>query len=265
MTEAEWLACRDPDRMLEYLSGRRPTVRGWLGWLGFRQEQEAEPEPPRVSARKLRLYACACCRRVGDLLTDERSRQAVEVAERAADGLATEPEVRAAESAAWDAMNDLMVTPDPHTEPPKLVLDVQAPRATPRLLAARAAVEVARGAADAAVAAAVQAALEVAATGGDTRWATRAAGATARADLIRDLIGNPFSPSSLDPAWLEWRGGTVRRLARALYDDSRFEEVPVLADALEEAGCTDIDLLTHCRAGEHVRGCFAVDLILGKS
>ena len=265
MTEAEWRASGDPDRMLEYLSGQPPTVGGWLAWLGFRQEQEAEPEPPRVSARKLRLYACACCRRIGDLLTDERSRRAVEVAERHADGLATDEERRATESAAWDAMNALMAKPAPDADQHSVSWKPQTRRVTPRLYAARAVVEVARGATEAAVAAAARAALEVATDWGDTRWATRAAGAAARAELLRELVGNPFRPPSLDPAWLDWRGGTVRRIAQAIYDEYRFEEVPVLADALEEAGCTDPDILAHGRSGgEHVRGCWLVDLLVGK-
>jgi hypothetical protein len=264
MTEAEWLACTDPDRMLDYLSGRPPTVGGWLAWLGFRQREQAEPGPPRISARKLRLYASACCRRIGGLLTDERSRQAVEVAERHADGLATDAELRAAESAAWDAMNAVTRVPMPEAGKPRMAWEPHRSEAAPQLYAARAAVELARGTAEAAVAAAVQAVLEAATEWGDTKWATQAAGAAVRAALLRDLVGNPFRPRAIDPAWLEWRGGTVRRIAQAIYDESRFEELPVLADALEEAGCTDADLLAHCRGGEHVRGCWVVDGLLGK-
>jgi hypothetical protein len=264
MTEAEWLASTDPDRMLEYLSGRPPTVRGWLAWLGFRQEEQAEPDRPRVSARKLRLYACACCRLIGGLLTDERSRQAVEVGERYADGLATDAELRAAQSAAWEAMNALMVDPMSDVGQSRATWKPQTRKVTPRLYAARAAVEVARGAPEGAVAAAVRAALEVATEWGDPKWATQSAGAAVRAALLRELVGNPFRPWGLDPAWLTWRGGTVLRIAQGIYEESRFEELPVLADALEEAGCTDPDVLAHCRGGEHFRGCWVVDRLLAK-
>jgi hypothetical protein len=84
--------------------------------------------------------------------------------------------------------------------------------------------------------------------------------------LLHDVIGNPFRPApSVDPAWLTWNGGTVPRLAQAIYDERAFDRLPVLADALEDAGCTDADLLGHLRRPWfHVRGCWAVDLLLGK-
>jgi hypothetical protein len=85
------------------------------------------------------------------------------------------------------------------------------------------------------------------------------------ADVLRDLFGPlPFRPVSLDPAWLSWQGGEVARLARSLYDEGRWQDLPVLADALEDAGCTDPDLLGHCRSGGgHAKGCWATDLVLG--
>jgi hypothetical protein len=84
--------------------------------------------------------------------------------------------------------------------------------------------------------------------------------------LIRHVIGNPFRPSRpLPPAIFAWNDGAVRKLAQTIYDDRAFERLPLLADALEEAGCKDADTLGHCRAaGEHFRGCWAVDLLLGK-
>ncbi|MGH7174582.1 MAG: hypothetical protein ACRELG_30310 [Gemmataceae bacterium] len=89
----------------------------------------------------------------------------------------------------------------------------------------------------------------------------------ARSKLLRDIFGPlPFRPIVLDLAWLAWSDGTVRRLAQAIYDERAFERMPILADALEEAGCADADILNHCRQpSEHVRGCWVVDLILGKS
>jgi hypothetical protein len=82
--------------------------------------------------------------------------------------------------------------------------------------------------------------------------------------LFRDIIGNPFRPAIVEPAWLAWSDGIVRRLARTIYEVRAFERMPILADALEEAGCDNADILKHCRQpGEHVRGCWVVDLILG--
>jgi hypothetical protein len=95
----------------------------------------------------------------------------------------------------------------------------------------------------------------------------------AQVPLVKDVFGNPFRPTPvLDSAWLAWRGGTVANLARAAYDDRRLPEgtlesahLVVLADALEDAGCADANLLGHLRGpGPHVRGCWVVDLILGK-
>jgi hypothetical protein len=84
--------------------------------------------------------------------------------------------------------------------------------------------------------------------------------------LMREVFGNPFRPVADDPAWLTWNHGTVPAIARHIYDDRAFHELPKLADALEDAGCSDPDILAHCRGGgEHVRGCWVVDLLLGKS
>jgi hypothetical protein len=95
-------------------------------------------------------------------------------------------------------------------------------------------------------------------------WDRRAE--TARlADLLRDILGNPFRRVSLRPSWLRWQASMVPRIARAAYEERAFDRLPVLADALEEAGCTDADVLSHLRGpGPHVRGCWALDLILGK-
>ena len=83
--------------------------------------------------------------------------------------------------------------------------------------------------------------------------------------LLREVFGNPFGPLTIDPLWLAWNGGTVTTLAQSIYDDRAFDRLPIMADALEEAGCTNADILAHCRQpGEHVRGCWVVDLILGK-
>jgi hypothetical protein len=96
--------------------------------------------------------------------------------------------------------------------------------------------------------------------------AARDAATTGQCVMLRCIFGNLFHPATLDPTWLAWNGGTVPKLAQAIYDDRRFSDLPILADALEEAGCTDADILAHCRSeGPHVRGCWVVDLLLGKS
>jgi hypothetical protein len=84
--------------------------------------------------------------------------------------------------------------------------------------------------------------------------------------LVRCVFGNPFkSLPTIEAGWLSWNDATVPKLAQVLYDDRRFEDLPILADALEEAGCRDADILNHCRGpGPHVRGCWVVDLLLGK-
>jgi hypothetical protein len=85
-------------------------------------------------------------------------------------------------------------------------------------------------------------------------------------NLIRDLLGNPFRPVKVKKAWLTWNARTIPAIAQAIYDDRTFDRLPILADALEEAGCDNADMLSHLRGpGPHVRGCWAVDLILGKA
>ena len=82
-----------------------------------------------------------------------------------------------------------------------------------------------------------------------------------QADVLREVFPNPFRPVTADPAWLT---PTVVSLAAAIYEDRAFDRLPVFADALEEAGCTNADVLLHCRQpGDYVRGCWVVDLVLG--
>jgi hypothetical protein len=229
MTEAEWLACTDPLKMLPFLR-----------------------ESGKASDRKLRLFACGCCRSLCHLLTDERSQRAVEVAERYADGAATGEDLAAALEAAA--------------------------KAPPWYAAARATAWVANGAAwDAAwnaYAATKNTARAAAAATLNTATAAAwdATSDAALVALLRDHFGNPFRPVSVDPAWLSWRGGTVPRLAQAAYEHRHLPEghldparLAVLADALEEAGCQDPDILGHLRGpGPHVRGCWAVDILTGR-
>ena len=84
----------------------------------------------------------------------------------------------------------------------------------------------------------------------------------ANAILLRDIFGNPFRTVAFSP---EWRTDTAMSLAKQMYDSRDFSAMPILADALQDAGCDNDDILTHCRGeGPHVRGCWVVDLVLGK-
>jgi hypothetical protein len=81
-------------------------------------------------------------------------------------------------------------------------------------------------------------------------------------DLLREILGNPFRPITLDPSCLT---PTVKQLAESIYQERAFDRLPVLADALEDAGCNQPDILSHLRGGgEHCRGCWAVDVVLGR-
>jgi hypothetical protein len=82
--------------------------------------------------------------------------------------------------------------------------------------------------------------------------------------LLRCIVGNPFRPVAFDP---RWRSETAVALATGIYAERAFDRLPILADALEEAGCDHPDVLAHCRDPHqpHARGCWVVDLVLGKS
>ncbi|MGF1583392.1 MAG: hypothetical protein ACFCD0_29070 [Gemmataceae bacterium] len=83
--------------------------------------------------------------------------------------------------------------------------------------------------------------------------------------LVREIFGNPHSPAKLDPIWLRWNNETVRKMAEQISTSETFHQMPVLGDALEEAGCSDESILDHCRAAtKHSKGCWVLDLLLGK-
>jgi hypothetical protein len=187
------------------------------------------------SDRKCRLLRCAHCRRSWHQLPDERYRRAVELAERFADGLVGEAERQAAEAAVnqigralWDGG-----------------AREQAPWAW--WVAGTLIERVPFG------------------TSTSTRPHSHSATASEECALLREIVGDPFRPVRIDPAWRAWDGGCVPGLARTIYEGRAFDRLPVLADALEEAGCTDADLLGHLRVpGPHVPGCWALDALLGR-
>ena len=228
MTEQEWNSCDDPGFMLDHIE-------------------------TKASDRKFRLFAVACCRRMWHLLTDERSRTAVEVTEQYADGLASPHAFQAAMECVGRLAEDEgrgKSEPTPATAtwliayyPPfdaaytcgtvSVLMDSERMKTQPEW------------------------------------WTTHEKIGEEEARnqvwLAHCIFDNPFRPVSLNPAWLVWRDGTIFKLAQAIYDDRAFDRLPVLADALEEAGCHDAHILAHCRGpGPHVRGCWVVDLVLGK-
>jgi hypothetical protein len=244
MNGSEWLACADPVPMLEFLRGR-------------------------ASSRRMRLFAAACCRRIGHLLVHEASRRAVEVGERFADGRAGDDERREAQAAA----NAVCSYPSYDLADPGGV-DSYATEAAVNVLfgdddylpiptyAATCAIAAARAAADAMAFAAARA--SGAAGEAAELVAERAyeAECERQSDLVRDIFGGIARPAVIDSAWLT---GDVVALARAIDEGRAFERMPDLGDALERAGSTDDVLLAHCRGSrEHARGCWALDAVLGR-
>jgi hypothetical protein len=235
MTENEWMTCTDPRPRLEYLRGR-------------------------ATNRKLRLFAVACGRRVWHLLVCNELRGAVEVAEHYAEGAEAEDRLAEAHEAAELALLPLLSPPDgtvgltgidrglvAHAgdvalgvSAPGLGVDRSASRSFPRYCVRQ-------------VAASARDALG----GGE---------GLVQATLLRCVYGPlPFGPVAIDPSVLAWNDRTVPRLAQAIYDQRRWGDMPILGDALLDAGCDNDEVVAHCRAGgEHVRGCWVVDLLLGK-
>jgi hypothetical protein len=201
----------------------------------------------RASPRKLRLYAVNCCRRIWHLLTDERCRHAVETAQKFVDGkasvmdLASAGQVVASVARVWG--------------------DSMSPVARATYAIGGAAWAATRGSAwlsawDAAWDARMAARDFVPGTDWEKErvW---------QAELLHDLIGNPFRAIQADPAWSS-PSSPIFHLASVIYRDDRFGDLPILGDALEEAGCVDQQVLLHCRSrSPHYRGCWVVDLILG--
>jgi hypothetical protein len=287
MTELEWLASSDPHEMLNHLEAADGGwLQGILARLGFRS---------RDTSRKLQLFACACCRRVWQLLADERSRQAVEVVERFADGLAGRQEFRRARSAATAAAASA-IEPGLAAGPWLAAAHARAADAVAALFDRReAAHRAAAWAGEAARAWGKGATVDLGrrakpplplpfnreapwrrkkrkrshkpgaqrpdrpaadAIAADAAWQTER---TLQSDLLRDIFGNPYRPVVLDRSLLPV---SVASLAGTIYEERAFERLTLLGDALQEAGYANEDVLNHCQApGTHVRGCWVVDLL----
>jgi hypothetical protein len=212
--------------------------------------------------RKLQLFCCAICRQVQENMKDENSRRAVEVAERRAEGLVTEREVRAARSAAMKVYAAALSSYAGQCN----VWDGPAYSACNAAGAARwvltdSALTTARLASYVGVGEKYRPSGVERADADQFRALTREE-YQKQAVLLRDVVGNPFLPVVLVSDLLMPH---VVVLSQAIYDDCAFDRLPILADALEEAGCTDAVILGHLRGpGPHVRGCWVLDLLLGK-
>jgi hypothetical protein len=248
LTEAEWLASADPDALLGH-------VTGW------------------ASARKLRLFCCGYWQRLALLWRDDIGGPEVEVAYRHADGLANERQLWAAHAAAQGILTALS---DSHPNPPQgdrharyLAQAARAATAALSMQAARDTIALAPWARE-------EISGEPAPQGAFRRMWTAATDVlsgfrhrspehAAQAVLLRDLFGNPFRQSFLNPSLRARSQGVIQQLAEAMYADRAFDRLPLLADAIEEVGGTDAAILDHCRhPGPHYRGCWVIDLILGR-
>ena len=226
MTEAEWLTAMDPMPMLAFIRDK-------------------------ASARKLRLSAVWCCRTLHHLLVPA-ALELISVAERVAEGSAGSDERKRARQAAFELpwLKDLSTA---HRRGP-------AKSAVGEALSRRA-WEAAESTAR------ISIGLRGIETGLARGWGWSSEEArdihrTEVTEVLRDIFGNPFRPV---PFSLEWRTDTAIALARQMYEAREFSAMPILADALQDAGCDNPDILDHCRgAGPHVRGCWVVDRVLGK-
>jgi hypothetical protein len=190
-----------------------------------------------VTRRKMRLLACACCRRFEARLTDT-DLAALSLVERYVDGNAWKGELPTGLSRFHQTGSLAQAV--------HLTSHKHASNASLRTAINRASLFVAR--------------TSRAEYDGEAVDVEQ----TAQRDLLRDIFGNPFRTVACDPAWLT---SDVVALARGIYDDRAFDRMPILADALQDAGCANDEVLNHCRDANqiHVRGCWVVDLLLGKS
>lgn len=228
MTDQEWLASRDLHRMLRFLEGR-------------------------TSPRKFRLFAAACCRFIWEAIREDRSRQVVELVELHADQMLPREVFSAAHETA--SVIALRVATDANRAVREATKDVP-------FTAAMSTFEyVGSTAADKLVAASDRV------KSGAISWQAAKSIYLPQvyahlADVLRDIVPNPNADPSVSASW---KTDDVIAIAKRIYQQYRFEDVPILADALEEAGCDDEKILDHCRTEDtHVRGCWVVDLVLGK-
>jgi hypothetical protein len=234
VTESDWLATDD--------------LTGLTNWVLRR----------RASQRRLRLYACAACRRVEPFLTPKYY-QVLEAAEALADGAVSPAQLKGLVKAAEQDLQMLVRSRAlSGLGQKKRVTE----RACSTVHSAAAAPRMTRQAVSWASAGA-RLVVETCTKGHKAKVRASMAEHSAVCGVFKDIFGNPFRPVAFDP---RWRSADVLGLAQAAYDNRAFDRLPLLADALMDAGCADEDILGHCRgAGLHVRGCWVVDLVLAKA
>ncbi|VTT98736.1 Uncharacterized protein OS=Sorangium cellulosum (strain So ce56) GN=sce5710 PE=4 SV=1 [Gemmataceae bacterium] len=186
------------------------------------------------NGRKLRLFACGCVRQIWHLVEVGSSRHAVEVAEKFADNEASDADLKKAYLRAAAEVKDVPEYDVTHADPACAVSrehSWDAAYCVEHIVTSRLRPD----------------------------WKESR---QIHSSMLRDIFGNPFRPVVFTP---EWRTCTAVALAQLMYESRDFSPMPILADALQDAGCANDDILNHCRGpGPHVRGCWVVDLVLGK-
>lgn len=270
MTEAKWNDCTDPVEMIEFLRGN-PTSQDTVNWWN---SQWRFGEAAKGNDRNFRLFACACCRRIWDRIPEQCNREAVLAVEEFLDGHLPASALEEAVSAS----SRVEYTEDgrKRSEPGYWTVKFLG-RGFYKMTAAASALLVASQVmfmADEEYGREARREFHSCYYAGDGyflkpfRWplpvpSSVCVEASAQASILRCIFGPlRFRLVTMD---LARRTHTVVSLARAIYQQRAFDRLPILADALEEAGCANQDILEHCRnPGEHVRGCWAVDVLLGK-
>jgi hypothetical protein len=238
MSEAEWVVCDDLGRMHRLLFDRD------------------------ASWRKRKLLCCACCRHLWQLLTYPGSRELVELTERYADGLVKYKPVNAAVQQLYSRLRPLGRSRRQGDRMACATIEIVC-AAVFRSDVTQCKSEGLDDVLDQTPAVAVEYSSGWKRKDGREAFRQRLPEQQrAIADLVRDIFGNPFRPV---PCSASWRTDTALTLARQMYESRDFGAMPILADALQDAGCGNADTLDHCRGpGPHVRGCWVVDLVLGK-
>lgn len=242
---------------------RRPLDEaGWLAEFSlYFVLRHLDAQPGNV--RRLRLFASACCRRAWHLLTVDAARRIVELSEAYADGEATEAELQAANNSPdFAELDELYEGSEGGREIQLSACVVDALMSARRLASPRAEVnswlfvqDTSRNPAG-----------DFMRSSRDFRFKVTPgrdeAELAEKEKLLRDIFCNPFRPVAFRP---EWRTTGVLGLAGQIYRSRDFSLMPILADALQDAGCADEDVLGHCLGGgPHVRGCWVVDLVLDR-
>jgi hypothetical protein len=256
MTEQEWLPCTDPKRMLRFLLGTNEP----------RVQDIASFPACKGSDRKMRLFACACYHRIRHLLPNTLAHAAVELAERFADGRATMEQLQHVTARLWGpiealegpwraSQGDERTALQPTHEALALAWQVVRPEAPKAAYYASSNAYLS-----------LAAVMNPGAGCSDSSFVkSQVAEERVQTDILRCIFGTLFSPVTLDVAVVNWHDGTIGKIAQSIYEERSFTTMPILADALEEAGCTNADILAHCRMpGPHTRGCWVIDLILKK-